>query len=369
MRRMLIGLMALALFTTGCFDRINIEDASLSLIIGIDLDEKNHLVFSASSPVFNKEAKIKEEVYISRAMTLRKSREEDDKTFMALTVGGKTQMFLIGKRVMQHKGWLKLLESFQRDAKNTLNARIVMVDGKASDVIQFMPKDKPRLPLYLSKLIDTANGRNINVKSTLQDLRRATYEKGITASITQLRKDGIVRVTGTALLDEEGRYKLTVDPDENKLLRILQNRPKGVFSFTFKAPDQPKGEVFPANAYSFTADTISIKTRTGYTDDRFRFDIDVKMKVILAERMFPLDIRKKANILERDIEQEFEKRFKRFTNKIQKAKIDPIGLGLYARAFEYKHWKPIQERWGETLAKGEVNVKVKVKISSMGVIR
>lgn len=368
MKRMLTGLVALSLCTSGCLaaDKINIEDVSLSLLIGIDLDEKNNLIFSTSSPVFNREARIKEEIFTSPSTTLRKSREEDDKTFMALTTGGKVQAMLIGKRVMQHEGWFKLLDPFLRDPKNTVNGRIVMVDGPASEVIQFTPKDKPRLPLYLTKLIDTAFRRNICVKTTLQDLRRETYEKGMTASVTELRKDGRLLVTGTALLDEKGKYKLSLGATENKLLRILQHETKGEFPFTFKAANQPKGTVFPANAYSFTCEKISVKTKTGYADDRFKFDIGIKTRVVLGERLFPLDVRKEAKKLEQEIEREMKKRFDSLIRKIQAAKIDPIGLGLYARAFEYQHWKPVQASWGEALSKADVNVTVKVTIIGMG---
>ncbi|RNB90474.1 Ger(x)C family spore germination protein [Brevibacillus fluminis] len=366
MKKLLIGLLSLAMVTTGCADRIDIEDASLSLLIGIDLDEKNNLIFSASSPVFNKEAKIKEEVYVSRAATLRKSRDEDDKTFMALTTGGKAQVFLIGKRVMQHKGWFKLLEPFLRDPKNTVNVRIAMVEGLAYELIQLKPANKPRLPLYLAKLIDTASRRNLTVKTTLQDLRRETYEKGITPSVTELHTDDEVMVVGTALFEEGGRYAFTIGADETKLLRILQNKLKGDFGFTFKAPEQPKGEVFPANAYSFSTEKISVKTKTGFSDDKFKFDIEVKMRVALTERLFQLDIRKEAKKLEKDMEEELDKRFKVLIRKIQKAKIDPIGLGLHARAYEYSHWKSVQNQWGEALAKGDVNVKVKATIIGMG---
>ncbi|WNQ12556.1 Ger(x)C family spore germination protein [Paenibacillus aurantius] len=366
MRRMLIGLVALTLLTAGCKDKINIENLSLSLLVGIDLDEENNLIFSTSSPVFSQEAKIKEEEYTSPATTLRKSRDEDDKTFMALTTGGKTQVLLIGKRVTQHKGWFKLLEPYLRDPKNTLNGRIVMVDGPAYEILQYTPKDKPRLPLYVSELIDTAYSRNVSVKATLQDLRRVTYEKGMTASVTEMRKDGRLFVSGTALFDEEGRYKFTIGSDENRLLRILQHETKGEFLFTYKASDQPNGEVFPENAYSFSAEDISVKTKTGYANNKFKFDIGVKMRVTLRERLFPLDVRKEESKLERDIEQQLEKRFDRLIAKIQKAKIDPIGLGLYARAYEYDKWKPVQDRWGEALSMADVNVKVKVTIAGMG---
>ncbi|NEW05737.1 Ger(x)C family spore germination protein [Paenibacillus sp. SYP-B3998] len=366
MKRFIIGLVALSLLITGCVDQINIEDVSLSLLIGIDLDENNNLIFSTSSPVFNKEAKIKEEEYTSQATTMRKSRDKDDQTFIGLTTGGKAQVILVGKRVMQHNNWFQLLEPFFRDAKNTLNVRIVMVDGPAYEVVQYAPKDKPRLPLYLSKLIDTANRRNINVKTTLESLRRLTLEKGITASVTELHKDGKLIVTGTALLEESGKYKFSIGPDETRLLRILQDETKGEFPFTYKAIGKPKEGVFPNNAYSFSAQKISVKTKTGFKENKFKFDMDVKMRVVLTERLFPLDVRTEADKLERDMEQHLKKGFNGLISKIQGAKIDPIGMGLYARAYEYSHWKSVQDKWGEAFSDAEVNVKVKVIIASMG---
>ncbi|WP_152392024.1 Ger(x)C family spore germination protein [Paenibacillus guangzhouensis] len=369
MRKLLIGIAALSLLASGCSNKMDIEAISISLLIGIDLDHDNKLIFSASSPVFSNEAKIKEDNYSTPAVTLRESRDEDDKTFMSITAGGKNQAILIGKKVMQHKGWFKLLEPFFRDAKNSLNSRIVMVDGSAYEVVKYQPEDKPRLPLYISELIDTSVRRNISVKTTLQELRRLTYEKGMTASVSQVRKDGKLVLTGTALLDEEGEFKLSINSEENRLLRILQHETGGEFPFTFEAMNQPKGEFFPENAYSFTTQKISVKTKTGYARNKFKFDIGVKMRVVLSERLFPFDVRKNARKLERDMEQQLENRFKKFIAKIQKAKIDPIGLGLYARAYQYRNWKRVQDDWGEALSRADVNVKVKMTIADMGVIK
>ena len=47
-----------------------------------------------------------------------------------------------------------------------------------------------------------------------------------------MKKTKKILVTGTALLDEKGKYKLTLKSDETKLLRILQQRITGEFPFT-----------------------------------------------------------------------------------------------------------------------------------------
>ncbi|MBM6649594.1 Ger(x)C family spore germination C-terminal domain-containing protein, partial [Bacillus sp. RIT 809] len=49
--------------------------------------------------------------------------------------------------------------------------------------------------------------------------------------------------------------------------------------------------------------------------------------------------------------------------------IDPIGLGLYARAYTYQDWKRFQNQWGKALSKADVNIKVHVKIGGMGTIK
>ncbi|WP_374987756.1 Ger(x)C family spore germination C-terminal domain-containing protein [Paenibacillus sp. R14(2021)] len=38
--------------------------------------------------------------------------------------------------------------------------------------------------------------------------------------------------------------------------------------------------------------------------------------------------------------------------------MDPIGVGLYARAYQYKAWKKVQENWGDAFSKADVSVNI-----------
>lgn len=60
---------------------------------------------------------------------------------------------------------------------------------------------------------------------------------------------------------------------------------------------------------------------------------------------------------------------KGFIKKVQENKIDPIGLGLYARAYHYEQYKKVEEHWGEALSKSNINVSLDVDIQSMGAIK
>ncbi|WP_339206192.1 Ger(x)C family spore germination protein [Paenibacillus sp. FSL K6-3182] len=362
----LFGLLLSLSVLSGCADRIDIEDISLGLMIGIDLDEDGNLVISSSSPVFNKEAKDKEENMTVKAITIRESIEQLDATITALSRRGKVQVILIGKRVVQHKHWFRVMDTMYRDGKNTTVSRVVLVDGAVSEIAMSTPKDKPRLPLYLLKLIDTAYQRNITVKTTVQELHRQFTEKGTTPFMTEMKKDGQITVTGTALLDHSGKYKLTLDINETKLLKILQGEKGGVFSFSLKLPQQPDEGLSQENKASFYPTFIQVKTKAGFIDNHFKFNIGVKMGIVMTERLFDFDVEKNAPELEKQIEEEFHKQVRNIIKKTQKAKIDPFGLGLHARAYEYKHWKEVKENWGEAFSRAEINVKIKIKIQAMG---
>lgn len=351
---------------TGCFDQTNVEDVSLTLILGIDLDENDNLLVYISSPVFSKEAKEKEEKTAVKAVTIRDSREKFDSTVMALTSGSKTQLILVGKRMLKRADWTNYLDPFYRDPKNTVTSRIVAVDGPVSDVIFYSPKDKSRLPLYLTKLINTAYRRNITVKTTLQEFHEQKTEKGMTPSITAMKKNNKVKLTGSILLDQQGRYKLAISPYENKLLRILQHEKKGEFPFTVGIP--LKSQDREKDWLSFTTQGIKVKTRVRY-DHHFIFDVKVDMRIGITERLFPFDVRKDAVKLQKGIETKLNGDFDRLIKKIQAAKIDPIGLGVYARAYTYPEWKKVQNQWGKAFSKADVNVKVSVTIGGMGTIK
>jgi len=367
-KRCLIALSA-AVFLSGCWDRANVEDITLSMLVGMDLDEQNRLLFSLSSPVFSKEAKKKEEQYVMRSTSMRQSREEFDRTVVAMTMGGKVQALLLGKRVLQHTGWFELMDPFYRDNRNTVLPTVVLVDGPVSEVIQFSPEDKPRLPTYMRELVNTAKRRNITVQTTLQQLRRQIYEKGMTPSITELRKDTDLKVVGTALLRHDGRYAMTLEPHENKLCSLLRADRRGDFPFTIKLPTYPDDGVFQHNVTSFAPISTSVKTKTRYEANRFRFDVGLKMRIFLTEKLFPADLQKNAEKLERDIARKLENDYAKLIEKLQAEKVDPIGFGIHARARQYRHWKPVQNRWPEAFSKADVNVNVTIKIMGMGAIK
>lgn len=361
--QLVMGLMCLLLLS-GCWDRINLEDQSLVLIVGVDLDEQDNLIFYVVSPVFSPEAKEKLERVEAKAKSFRASRAKFDSTLAGLTVGGKIQAILLGKRLLQYADWPSLLDVFYRDAKLTVNPRMLVVDGSVKEVIEFQSPDKPPLPLYLSEVIDTGDRRNIIQKTTLQHFHRQLREKGETPAIPEIRVDkNKLELYGTALLDNKGRYATSLALQDNTLLKLLKGEVNDM-NLTFAGPEAVHGEQ-RNDAISMLLPRADRKVKIAYRGGRFHSVISMDLTMMILERTFD----KGDWNLQEYIEKELEKELNRLLEQCQKNHVDPIGLGIYARAHAYPQWKKVEDDWPSAFSDAIIEIHPKVKVDSIGIMQ
>ncbi|MFF0829052.1 Ger(x)C family spore germination protein [Brevibacillus sp. NPDC003359] len=360
----------LVMMLAGCKDRVNLEDATLALMVGIDLNEKNELLYYMTSPVFSREAKEKSEQYGIRASTLREARMGFDELVTALTQSGKIQVLVMGKKLIAHPDWFRLLDVVFRDAKFSVNARMVVLDGPLSELFDFKPVDKPRLALHVTTLIDTANQRNLTVKTRAQELHRQMFEKGMTPTLTELKKEKrAVKVVGTAMLKENGTYGGLIEPRDTILLQTLLHEKQGEISVTIPIKEPQDGKQIVKDRISFFIKGVKKKVKTSYRDGKFHFDINFQFRVSISERMFPFNMDKDYKKMERMISDELHKDYTRLIKKCQEAQADPFGFGLYARAYEYQEYKKVQDDWPKTFAQATIHLVPDVSIKGNGVVR
>ncbi|WP_419954177.1 Ger(x)C family spore germination protein [Neobacillus niacini] len=360
-------LIFLIVFLSSCGKKAPLEDLTLALILGIDLDDKNNLVFYEVNPVFS--AGAKNESYEVKAKTIRDSR----RLFDALTTGevtaGKIQVLLVGKRILQQGDWFTILDTVYRNPTFSMNTRVVAVDGPVSEVITQHPEEKPQMALHLKALIDKNYDRTRAVKGTLQELHREIHEKATTPFISEVKKGKNLELSGMSLLDDKGKYAQFLTVPESSLLLMLQNKKRHEITLTIPVlPKEDENNIFHKNYISFAANRVKTKIKPGYKQNKFQFDINVKMNINIVERLFPEE-KLNNNQLAKMIEKQLKKQIMDLMKKIQKKKIDPIGLGLYARAYQYPHYKKIENTWGRALAEADVNVSVKIDINSNGAVQ
>lgn len=363
-------LVMVATSLTGCMDRIDLEDATITLMAGIDLNEKNEVLFYLSSPVFSQEAKKKSEEFGVTADTFREARVRFDEMVTGITLPGKIQVIILGKRLVQHPDWFRIMDVIYRNARTTVNSRMVVFDGDVHELFHFNPKDKPRLALYLTKLIDTAARRNVTVKTEAQALHRQVLEKGITPVLTEMTKNNqVVKVKGVTLLSGKGTYAKLIEPPEATLLMLLLDGKQEDVTISILLPEQQERSKIIKSKVSIIVKDVSNKIETSYRDGRFHFTVRQKLNISIAERMFPFDMENGYRQMERQIEEELRKSYAHLIQKCQKAAADPKGFGLYARAYEYEQWKKVKDNWTKEFTRASVQIIPEVSIKGNGVIK
>jgi Ger(x)C family germination protein len=339
------------------------------LILGIDLDDKNNLIISESSPVFNKDAKKNVETYQVKAKSIRDSRKYFDSLTTGEVTAAKIQILLIGRRVLEHEDWFSILDTVYRNPTFSLSTRVIAVDGPVADIILNEPKDKPQLALHLKEVLDKNYKRTRNVLTTLQVLHRQMYEKGMTATISEIKKEKDIDLFGVSLLDKNGKYVDSLNIQESSLLLILKDEKQQELTFSFPLTSLDKeGGIFHKNELSIDVNRVKTKIKTTYDQDKFHFNYQIQMSVNIVEQIFPL-VSVKEEELKKMIEKELQSKLEDLIKKIQEYKIDPIGLGLYGRAFQYDQYKKVEEHWGEALAESSIDVSLDIDIEARGSIK
>ncbi|MBN6188826.1 Ger(x)C family spore germination protein [Aneurinibacillus sp. BA2021] len=360
-------------FLSGCSDRIDLEDTTLSLAYGFDMREDGTLLVYQASTAFTKSVKKNYEVFGAKVHTARQAKEIFNSMGSGVPVTGKNQVILFGKHLLEREGAMPILDVAYRDSKNSGNARIAAVDGPVSSIMNSKFTDKPMLPLYLTGLIDVEKKYNSTAYATVQRFHTLSFDKGITPAISLIKKgkDGIV-VTGSALLDHHTTFKMALSRRETMILSMLQRHENKPVNMVVQLPRLPfkrsnvlknkKGH----NYVSLSITGVHRNIKQTYENGRFSFEVKLKLHAMLAERTFAMNMKRDKKKLEQIIAEQMGKECNALVTKVQKQRLDPFGFGWQVRAFQYEHWKKVKDHWPDAFAEASVRIVPEVEITNNG---
>ncbi|ALL11878.1 spore gernimation protein [Bacillus thuringiensis] len=312
------------------------------------------------------EAKETKEILKVKAKTGKQLQEEIDKRTTGLNLLSKMQVIIVGKKSLTYENWPSLLDFMYRDFKSTVTPLLIVVDGPVSEVMYFSPKNKPRISLLLKSLIISAKLRGITVGTSLQEFHRQLFEKGITPTVTSIKKNKKIFLTGSTLLTKNGLYKTSLNTKETSLLQILQGKKVSYYSNPIYSKST-KSHAIP-EVVSFVGKNQKTRITSVYKNGKFHFNYHIYIKVALNECTNCFNKEFNHSQLEHTIKKNLEKKFQTLLKKIQNHKIDPIGLWK-ARAFHNKKYKQVQNKWEETLSKANIHIALHIELENVGAIK
>jgi Ger(x)C family germination protein len=363
------------LLMSACGDRLDVEKTTLPLVYGFDVDGDDKVMVYQVNPVFDKEAKKKYEVYWAKMNTTRQASDAFDSMSNGMIAKGKLQVMMFSKRMLKKESILPYLDVSYRDPKNTGNLRMVMVKESISSILNSKFTDKPILPMYITNVIDVGKRSNNTAFTTVQQFHTLLFDKGITPAISEIKKGkNAIIVTGSALLDDRGGYKMSLNRRESSLLLMLQKKEQTPISLTVRMPPLSlKTQNVRQTGKGTDFVTINIhrlrrSISTDYEKNHFSFDVKMNLDISIAERTFDVEMKKKQEQLAAIMADQLEKELNGLIQKVQKKHLDPFGFGWYARAYQYQQWKKVDHRWPDEFSQATVTVTPTIKIKTYGEI-
>ncbi|MET3292842.1 UNVERIFIED_CONTAM: Ger(x)C family germination protein [Brevibacillus sp. OAP136] len=369
--RLLAILLPVTLLLSGCLGQMKLDEITLLLTYGIDLAKDGRLDIYTAAPVFSKEAKQKTEIMHVHAKSLREGRDHLEDEAIGIVATGKVQNIIFTKKLLQHKSIFELLDVVFRDPKSSLKADLIMVDSPIQQVMAINVADKPRLSVYVRELVQSAHTSESSVLTSVRTIYHQYYEKGITPFLTEAKLiEDRLNIAGTSLLTKTGFYADTLNPKESTYLLILQRDIQHPVSLNIELPKnlfKKKGQL--GNTVSFLIDYTHFTYKTSYLDGHFQFDLHFNFRIVINEVLVNINPLKEQKRMEQALADQIKKEMNALVAKLQKQQLDPIGLGLYARAFAYNEWKHVQNDWGLAFSKAKVNIDPTVSIISIGSLK
>ncbi|ANE45905.1 hypothetical protein SY83_05920 [Paenibacillus swuensis] len=362
-------IVALCCILTGCADRLDLEHTSMILITGIDVSEEDNNDIQVFSKVlqFDEDASKKETNLSNQSKTLREARTNFNSESSGIVVAGKTQIFVVSKALLRKKDLYPYLDVYFRDAKNSNSALISVCDCSIKTLFEYKTPQQPVLTEYIRKLIEFGYAEEITVMTTMEKFHYMRFEKGLTPSITEIKPvKNTIKIMGTSLINSNGKCVELLNFKESALLLLLKNDTTNNMSYLFNLKIPPRDDTIQLNM-NMKQGRPKIKTR--YRKGKFHFDIRIPLEMEVTEVNVHIDFEKQETKLIRMIEQQLNRDLMKLIHKTQKRKIDPVGMGVYARAQQYNHFKGVQDHWTDAYGDAEFHITTDVKINRYGVIK
>lgn len=355
----------------GCSPRIPLETVSLILLMGLDKNENGDMIIGTSIPLFKNAKQISTSEHIVKASSLYDGFSQISTKMTGYLTAAKVETILIGKNFSQNENWIKELDSSFRDPYSTLSTKVTIVDGSIEEIFNINRQNKPNLPSYINDVIKSSIQNNQAVSSTIHQLIRDKNEEGMTQSVQMIkRQKNEIETEGIALFNHRGKY-VTKIPKKDVVFYNLINHPKKRGRMVLHVPTNTSKDHTKVNASLLVQDSKR-KISVDYEGGRFTFNIDVYITASIIERkkvkIITHSKKQKQEVLNSEdaVKQKLDKKLLDMFHHMQKNKIDPIGLSLYARAYEFKEWKKAKKNWPDAISNANFHVNTHIKIQNTG---
>lgn len=379
-RMLLIGVMTISLLT-GCWNRIEINDIAIVSAIGLDLVEGDKLRLSLQVAIPSKLGSTgggggesgKSTIIISETgATVSEAYRNIQGKLPRRIFFSQSRVLLIGEDLAK-KGVSNIIDFHTRYAEPRINSFIMFTKGKASVVINSMPKFESISAEETKELAKL----NVGLKIYVRDFLNMLLTDGLEPFAPQFRleplevntknKTGKIQAVNGVAVFKKDKLIGWMDAVETRGLLWLRNEVKtGVI--TIKVPKEDGGGNISTEIFRTDTKIVPI-----LKNGKLKLTINViaELSVIENDSQLTMFDTKVIKDIQRDIEKEIRDRVQLVVDIMQKEyQSDIFGFGQYVYKKYPKEWNTnYKKNWEQEFAQLEVTIKPKAFVRRVGLIK
>ncbi|MGG1401024.1 Ger(x)C family spore germination protein [Bacillus salipaludis] len=361
LKKYLLALLFIFTFLLGGCGFKDIDKRFFAVSIGVDLaknSSKRYLVsLKFAIPAISKDSPSEFEIIseegnsIGEAVRIIKTKVDREIDF------SHAKLVVYGEELIKESRNAGIHYWFTRRRDVQEIAWVAIGKPNAMEVLKVRPKSEtiPSNSLFLALGKDGSESP-YTLSQYVFELKRKLIEKGIDPFLPIIEaKKGFFEINKVGLLDKT-RLKLTLSPDETKVVNFLLNMEEK------SALTAHSGDV------KFIINSEKVKTNYKIYTPKGKppyIKVNFSVKGTIEESSKKIT-NQELSKYERAAEKSGEKQIKKVLEKIQKANIDPIGFGLHYRSrhFSKNDW----EEWKRIYPNITFKVNSKFQITDTGLI-
>ncbi|WP_246431606.1 Ger(x)C family spore germination protein [Paenibacillus endophyticus] len=362
------ALLLVIVIIAGCGDQRILEKQGFIQSTGYDLngtknDEKdNRLMITVDIPKSDPEQRMQRETLTAIAHSSKEAKILFAGQTELSLVSGQLRSTLFGVSLAKTGIW-KHIDTLVRDPSISQRVKIVVVNGRAHDLLVRDYPQHPRAGQYIDRMLEKESALMSFPLVTIYDFSRDYFDDGIEpiAPIIRENKKNI-SFDGIALFKKD-RYITKIESKQSLIFSMMkQNFKKGEISM--KLGDGSKKQEYLLFSSVISNRNVKVKRST---KGNFNIQINIVVKGSVLEYSGSHELSKDYDRkkIEKRMAEYIENEAAALMATMQKHNVDSLGIGRNVRnSLSYEEWNKLD--WNKEYPDADIRISARIVIKDFG---
>ncbi len=370
----LLIMVCMCFILTACWDQVELDE--IFIVVGMAIDKAENNEFEISLQLVKTSSSVSETGTNQstsgggESIVISETGETALEAILSLNLDSSRKLTFQHNRILlisteiAQDGIMDFLDFFLREEQIRLELFIVLIDGKAQDILKIQPQQELTTSKYIFNIINDASKSVSIYKMRLIDYVNNYLSKSRVSILPIFKKE-------EAEDFEKIKFASTAIIKNDKLIKVYTNPEMlGYFMASTKINNAVLKSESEEGVANFFIESLTNKKSINLKDNFLTINLEINAKlqvgeIIGFEQLEYAQFSKKENIIAQN---QVIKQIKDFFEKMQELGLDIYGLATEISKKSPKKWRQIKDDWNEIFKNAKLNIKTNIDVISTGQI-